>query len=157
MTGIYRVRVRRGDVEVEVESNDKNFVERHLEQQMAAALAVAKAPSHATTESEPPCGTRRPLSLREFYKQVSPKQMQQRAATIAYYVEHMSTEKVEEWKPTDIETKWADTGEKKRPGNLAGTIRQSTFFSRIRPGQYRLSNTGLEWVEGELERDDNHS
>jgi hypothetical protein len=152
MSEIYRIRVKRGDLEVEVESSDRDYVETKLNQYLDAE----RSPEPPTAEPGPNIRgerSRRPVSVREFVKQVDPEKKNEVAATVAYFLEYHAAPLVEEWKPDDIGDKFADA-RKPKPANMRDLLIKSDYFMEGREkGMYRLSETGVNWVEGRL---DNH-
>jgi len=153
MPNTYRIRVRRGDVEVEVESSDKEYVESKVDQYLASSGAASPTPIAAdgTTRHRIPTSTaaeRRPLSIGEFVKQVAPDKKNEIAATVAYFLEFFSNQ--DEWKPDDVAGKFTDA-RKPKPANMTDLLAKSNFFMKGREsGFYRLSETGVQWIEGRV-------
>lgn len=151
MADTYRIRVRRGDLEVEVESSDREYVETKLEQYLNTETPVNGATADLASEA-PALRSWRPLSVREFVKQVNPEKKNEVAATIAYFLEYHAAPVVEEWKPDEIGDKFADA-RKPKPANMRDLLAKSDFFMEGREkGTYRLSETGVNWVEGQQEK-----
>ena len=150
MAETYRIRVRRGDLEVEVESSDREYVEAKLEHYLNAQRPSEIPATESGTEA-PASRSRRPLSVREFVKQINPEKKNEVAAVIAYFLEYHATPPVEEWKPDEIGDKFADA-RKPKPANTRDLLVKSDYFMEGREkGTYRLSETGVIWVEGQLE------
>jgi hypothetical protein len=152
MSELYRIRVKRGDLEVEVESSDHDYVEAKLNQYLNAQRSPEPpaAEPGASVRGE---RSRRPVSVREFVKQVYPEKKNEVAAAIAYFLEYHAAPPVEEWKPDEIGDKFADA-RKPKPANMRDLLIKSDYFMEGREkGMYRLSETGVNWVESQL---DNH-
>lgn len=154
MSELYRIRVKRGDLEVEVESSDRDYVEAKLEHYL-----------NAQRSSEPPAAesgvdvrgarSRRPVSVREFVKQINPEKKNEVAAAIAYFLEYHAAPAVEEWRSDEIADKFADA-RKPKPANIRDLLIKSDYFMEGREkGTYRLSETGVNWVEGQLDNHEN--
>src|SRR5436309_1543893 len=97
MANTYRIRVRRGDVEVEVESSDKDYVESKVDQYLATSEVDMPAGSASATtirhqDASPASTERRPISIGEFLKQVAPDRKNEIAATVAYFLEFFSNQ-----------------------------------------------------------------
>lgn len=154
MTENYRVRVKRADLEVEIESTDKKFIEAKLAEYLSQAETGPVAAAHHQPSGASPGkeNRRRPLSIGEFSKQASPDKKNEIAATIAYYLEFHGD--IEEWKPDDISDKFTDV-RKSKPANMTDLLQKSDFFMKGRgPGFYRLSETGVRWVQGKVEKNE---
>jgi hypothetical protein len=153
MPNTYRIRVRRGDVEVEAESSDKEYVESKVDQYLASSEATSPTPVAAdgTSRHRIPtstAGERRPLSIGEFVKQVAPDKKNEIAATVAYFLEFFANQ--DEWKPEDVAGKFTDA-RKPKPANMTDLLAKSNFFMKGREsGFYRLSETGVQWIEGRV-------
>ena len=146
MPDMYRIRVKRGDLEVEVESTDKKFVEAKMELYLdESAEPAGGLPERKTLPAEQ---GRRPLSVGEFIRKVAPDKKNEVAATLAYFLEHYTN--VSEWKPEDVNDMFTDV-RKSKPANITDLLKKSDFFMKGRePGFYRLSETGVQWVEGRV-------
>jgi hypothetical protein len=148
MSELYRIRVKRADIEVEVESTDREYVEAKLDQYLTSRSAGEPATKGVRTETS----TLRPMSLREFVKRVSPDKKNEVAAVIAYFLEYNSDATLEEWKPDDVAYKFADL-RKPKPANMTDLLVKSNYFMEGRTkGFYRLSETGVQWVEDRLNK-----
>jgi len=147
MPEIYKIRVKRGDLEVEVESTDKDFVETKIEQYLGKTVAANT--QHQDQQPPPPAQqNRRPLSISEFIKKVVPDKKNEIAATLAYFLEYY--EDTSEWKPEAISDKFTDV-RKSKPANMTDLLKKSDFFMKgHEAGFYQLSETGVQWAEGRL-------
>jgi hypothetical protein len=152
MPELYRIRIKRGDLEVEVESSDRDYVEAKLEHYLNAqrSSGPSAADSASGSGADVSSARSRPLIVREFVKQVNPEKKNEVAATIAYFLEYHAEQPVEEWRLEDVGDKFADA-RKSRPANMRDLLVKSDYFMEGREkGTYRLSETGVNWVEGQL-------
>jgi hypothetical protein len=148
MPELYRIRVKRPDLEVEVESTNREYVEEKLDHYLTPKGPAVITP--AEKHVEPRGSSGRPISIREFVKQVNPDKKNEVAATIAYLLEFHTEPMREEWRPDEVADKFADV-RKLKPANMTDLLKKSNFFMEGREkGSYRLSETGVNWVEGRL-------
>jgi hypothetical protein len=148
MTDLYRIRVRRGDVEVEVESTNEDYVSAKLNFYLSDSNA--KPQTSRLGSSQPGAESQRPLSMGEFIRQISPEKKNEIAATLAYFLEFHAEPVREEWKPDEVATKFTDV-RKPRPANITDLLKKSEFFMVGKEkGSYRLSGTGVKWVEDQM-------
>jgi hypothetical protein len=150
MAAQYRVRVKRSDLEVEVESTDREYVDGKLEQYLNAAAAtkpVTRGGIPAPSHDRP----RRPMSISEFVKQVNPQKKNEVAAAIAYFLEYHAEPISEEWKPDQVADIFLDV-RKPKPANMTDLLVKSDFFMSYgrEKGSYRLSESGVQWVEARV-------
>jgi|SRR5579871_1118741 len=149
MPELFRVRVKRGDLEVEVESSDRDYVEAKLEQYLNAQRSAEPSAAQLGTEVSA-ARSRRPVSVQEFVKQVNPDKKNEIAAAIAYFLEYHAAPPVEEWRSDEVGDKFADA-RKSKPANMRDLLVKSDYFMDGREkGTYRLSEKGVNWVEGQL-------
>src|ERR1700722_6501864 len=143
---VYRIRIKRGDTEVEVESTDKSYVEAKIKEYFVARNDTnGAAPALLAPQNVRP---KRPVSVGEFVKQVGPDKKNEIAATLAYFLEYYGGS--EEWKPDDVGAKFTDA-RKPKPANMTDLLAKSNFFMKGRQaGFYKLSETGVQWVEGRI-------
>jgi len=153
---IYRWRIKRGDVEFEVEG-DKEFVEKHVEEFKKEIPAIAKesVPTEKiiTSETSKEKGRLSGLSLAEFYKQKKPKGDIEVAITIAYYLTR-SREK-EEFANLEIKQEAKKLGY--TLSNPAYTLKEAAkgkkaYVNKIGKGIWELTSEGKKLVEEELPR-----
>jgi len=145
---LYRIRVKRPDLEVEVESTDRDYVDAKLDQYLNARAPTESA---AMTGDRPdsPSGRRprSPISIGEFIRQINPDKKNEVAETIAYFLEYYADPIAGEWKPAEIADRFPDV-RKPKPANMSDLLAKSNFFvSGREKGLYRLSETGVKWVE----------
>lgn len=145
MTVLYRIRVKRPDLEVEVESTDRAYVDSKLDQY----LNTATAPELPTAGGRAGARVRPPASISEFLRQVSPVKKNEVAATIAYFLEFHADPPLEDWKPEQIAAKFPEV-RKTKPANMTDLLAKSGFFMGLEKGFYRLSEDGVLWVEGRV-------
>ncbi len=146
MPALYRIRVKHPDLEIEVESTDRDYVEAKLDQYLNAGASLK--PPAARERADAP--RRRPVSIGELVRQVSPVKKNEVAATIAYFLEFHADPPLDEWKPDQIASKFADV-RKTKPANMTDLLSKSDFFMGGRErGSYRLSEAGVVWVEGKV-------
>jgi hypothetical protein len=150
MAEIYRIRVKRPDLEVEVESTDSEYVNTKLDQYLNTRRPQDSPPANAAAVERP----RRPTSISEFVKQVNPEKKNEVAATIAYFLEFHADPTADEWKPEVVADKFPDV-RKSKPANMTDLLTKSSFFMGGREkGSYRLSQTGVNWVDAKLANDE---
>lgn len=156
MGEMFRIRLRRGDHELEIESSSREFVEEKIEIYLATlpkgtpeAMGSARELTGRTTH-ERLGENSRPISLREFAKLVGPDKKTEIAATIAYFLEHYAEELLADWKPSEVSGRFTELRESP-PTNPAMTIGSSDFFMHSSSaGRYKLSSTGVAWIESKL-------
>jgi hypothetical protein len=145
--------VKRPDLEVEVESTDREYVDAKLDQYLNISLSTEPAAAGGRAASRHDPSPRRPMSIGEFVRQVNPEKKNEVAAAIAYFLEYHADPIAEEWKPDQIADRFPDL-RKPKPANMTDLLVKSNFFMSGREkGSYRLSETGVNWVEAQW---DNH-
>ena len=150
MAAHYRIRVKRPDLEVEVESTDREYVDAKLDQYLNIGPSIEPPVAGGSVAPR----RRRPMSISEFVRQVNPDKKNEVAAAIAYFLEYHTEPIVEEWKPDQIADRFQDV-RKSAPANMTDLLVKSNFFMGGREkGSYRLSETGVNWVEA---RSSNHA
>lgn len=152
MAELFRVRVKRPHLEVEVESTDRAYVDAKMEEYLNGQSWSTATDSSANGPTAPRQDgpRRRPLSIGEFVKQINPDKKNEVAATIAYFLEYHADPIIEEWKPDQVADKFADV-RKAKPANMTDLLQKSNFFMGGREkGSYRLSETGVAWVEDQV-------
>ena len=94
----------------------------------------------------------RPLSLRELEKIIQPGSKTEKAAMIAYFLEHFLEPVIKEWKPNSVFDRFSEIRERK-PANPSDTVNKSDYFmSGSKNGFYTLSNSGVAWVESRIKK-----
>ena len=147
----YRVRLRRADWEIEVESEEKSFVEEKLREFALATPSTTTDGRRAQLSPQPlTVGFDRPLSLVELKKRVNPDSGTENAVTVAYYLEKFKGQ-------TEYSTGEIIEGLKEMRCNFknyhdvvlkargAGYIMEGTSKK-----MWRLTDSGEQWVESRL-------
>ena len=149
MAALYRIRVRRPDLEVEVESTDREYVDAKMDQYLNIGASTEPVAAGGRAESHQDRSRRRPISIGEFVRQVNPDKKSEVAAAIAYFLEYHADPIAEEWKPDQIANRFPDV-RKPKPANMTDLLVKSNFFMGGRErGSYRLSESGVNWVEAQ--------
>jgi hypothetical protein len=150
MAALYRIRVKRPDLEVEVESTDRSYVEAKLDHYLNIGVSTEPPSAGGGAEPHPDSSRRRPISIGEFVKQVNPDKKNEVAAAIAYFLEYHADPIAEGWKPDQIADRFPDV-RKPKPANMTDLLVKSNFFMDGREkGSYRLSEAGVNWVEAQF-------
>ncbi|MCH7498583.1 MAG: hypothetical protein IH886_00985 [Nitrospinae bacterium] len=150
MGDMYRLKIRIGDREFEVASSDQNYVDEKFQKHFDLICSGKKSGTEAVDRGKIGSGGERPISLREFEKQVSPKSKTEKAAVVAFFLEHFLDPVIEEWKPNDVFDRFSEIRGIK-PANPSDTIKKSNFFMPgSRSGFYKLSRSGVAWVEKQI-------
>lgn len=152
MAALYRVRIRRGDVEVEVESTDKKYVKAMLAEHLSPPAQQQAAPS-ASPGAAVPGGKQ--TSLQEFVKQVAPKAAREYVVTVIYFKE--KSESMAEVRPKDVAAAFKSL--KYKCGNVSDAVakakRGGHLMSGDSPRCYVVTNTGENWVQERLAEQQN--
>jgi len=152
----YRIRIRLGEVEIEVEG-DKEFVEKHIEEFRKEMPKIAKElpPKEEIISSEiqKEKVELEKLSLAEFYKQKQPRDHNEIVVIFAYWLTKKKGQ--EEFKPKDLLSCY-DEARISKPKNISQHISyvcsgtKAYLTTGSKKGLYRLTLTGEDFVEGEL-------
>lgn len=150
----YRIRVRKGDFEVEIESVDKEYVESKLkdfseELSKANQLSTMVQPVGLRQAGDAlPSG--RPLSLVELRKSVNPDSGSEHTVTVGYYLEKFQGQ--QEYEPKEL-----IDGLKKLGCNFKNyhdVVLKTKKIGWLMEGSskklLRLTNTGESWVVSRL-------
>jgi hypothetical protein len=149
MSALYRIRVKRLDLEVEVESTDRAYVDARVDQYLNSATSAEPPAAAGRGQSSSKRSSRSP-SIGEFVRRINPAKKNEVAATIAYFLEYHAEPIAEEWKPDHVADKFPDV-RKPKPANMTDLLVKSNFFMGGREkGSYRLSESGVNWVEAQL-------
>lgn len=159
MAETYRIWIKKGDIEIEVEG-DKDFVEKHikefkgeLQKVTEKALPEEKSVSQVTEKKEEI--KLENLSLAEFYKMKQPKDHNETVVVFSYWL--MIKEGKEEIRPKDIGECYSKIGIRK-PTNIPHTMKilasgRKAYLSKTeKRGIYKIGMYGKELVEKELPR-----
>ena len=152
----YRIRLRKANIEIEVEG-DKEFVEKHIEELKKELLKITEeTPSQEKTVStivEREEKELEDISLAEFYKKKQPKDHNEIVVVFAYWL--TVKESKEEFRPKDIEKCYSRIGIKK-PTNIPQTMKtlasgtKAYLIKTEKRGIYKISMLGKDLVEKEL-------
>jgi len=147
MTERYRVRVRRDDIEVEVESSDRDYVDETLKHYLGAA--PSQSPSLQSGQRPAPSGTKS-QSLQEFIRSVKPDSGVEYVVAITYFHEQLGGKS--ELRTKDItdafralKYKYANVADAVAKARAAGLLMDGTS-----KGTFVASKSGEEWVETAL-------
>lgn len=160
MADTYRIRIRKGDTEIEIEG-DKEFVEKHIEEFKEELSQIPEVPlsegksisptiEREEKEQEPKL---KDLSLAEFYKIKQPKDHNETVVVFAYWL--TKKENKEEFKTGDI-SKCYDVARITKPKNTTQHIQRAASGKKAwlttgyKKEYYKLTLTGEELVEKEL-------
>lgn len=155
MAALYRIRVKRPDLEVEVESTDREYVDKKLDYYLNMPATAEPAAPGGLARPHPNRSLRRPMSIGEFVRQINPSKKNEVAAAIAYFLEYHADPVSEEWKPDQIADRFPDV-RKPKPANMTDLLVKSNLFMGGREkGSYRLSEPGVIWVESQVGNHEN--
>jgi hypothetical protein len=153
----YRIRIKRGEVEIEAEG-DKEFVEKHIEEFKKEMPTIAKElPSKEKTiipETQKEKVELEGLSLAEFYKQKQPKDHNEIVVVFGYWLTEKENKK--EFSPKDIKNCY--TVSPKKPTNVPKTMKtlassdKAYLIKTEKKGLYKISMSGKDLIEKELPR-----
>jgi hypothetical protein len=150
--GNVRVRLRRGDWEIEVEG-PQEYVDaqiKNAEEAYTAALAPVRLSVPAGAESEAPNPQGLPRRLKEFVDQKGPKGHLEIIATLAYWAKEHG---IAEVGPTELERLYKEA-ELKRPSDPRNAMAQAAskkpWLENIGGGKYRLTSPGEDFVNYDL-------
>jgi hypothetical protein len=138
----YRVRISRGDLEVEVESHDAGYVDAKLKEYLDSP-ASKLAHDHKAR----PSGKR--MSVQEFARKINPKTGPESVLTVAYFIEkHEGETKVQ---TKAIAGRVGAKGLRKQFKNvsdaIAGAKDRGWLMDGDAPRSVCLTDTGEAWVE----------
>ena len=152
MVDTYRIKIKKGNLEIEVEG-DKEFVEKHIEEFKEELPKITEEkPSEEVSVSSTWEGETelKNLSLAEFYKMKQPRDHNETVAVFAYWL--TKKENKEEFKPRDI-SKCYDVARITKPKNIAQHIQAAASGKKAwltagsKRGFYKLTLTGEDFVE----------
>jgi len=148
MVDVYRIRIKKGDIEVEVEG-DKEFVEKHLEN-LKKELQKFPLIEHSHEESKIIESQKKPY-IKEFIKEKKPSGALKIAVTLAYYLTKYEGKKT--FTQEDIKKAWIASGQKIPKKIWQAVIdgkNRYQWFEEVSRGEYKLSPHGVYFVENEL-------
>jgi len=154
MIDIYRIRIKKGNVEVEVEG-DKDFVEKHIGELKNELSRFREMPvedgEKLIEKTNEGLGD---MSLAEFYKLKSPKDHNETVMIFVYWM--TEKENKEEITPRDIDKCYSKIGVPK-PANIPDIMKKlasgkKAYIVKTRRGFYKISMLGRDLIERELPR-----
>lgn len=148
MTSLYKIKIRKNNLEVEIESNEKDFVNEKLQEFFSEKAASADREFEDISKQIKP-GDKR-LSLQEFISKINPNGGPQHVLCIAYYKEYFEG-------MTQLYSKDIDSGFQTvrfKSSNVSRDIAQARDQSFIMDGpaakSFVITNTGKKWVDVKL-------
>jgi hypothetical protein len=151
VTAIYRIKVKTQHYEVEVESNEKEFVVQKLEEHLRTFGRESATPQ----SSIPPVTTTtvegyKELSLQEFINQVEPSSGPEYVLAIGYFLEkHQSLKNF-----TSAQIKAEFQRAKFQHPNPTDALLKARGAGKVmdgpEKGTYVLTRTGEQWVQTKL-------
>lgn len=143
----YRVRVRKGDLEVEVDSSDKDYTETKLRELLAAVEAEASAAPAKTTRALAPASDK-PLSMVEYVRSLAPKTGTQYVVAVGDYLEKHGGMR-DGFRTRDVAEGF--TSVKFKHSNPAEAVRQAKSQGLLMDGKeagtFLVTTTGENWVK----------
>jgi hypothetical protein len=145
----YRVRVKKGDIEVEVESHEKEFVNQALQEylRLSGGLTAERTPEAAPGLA---ISGGKPLSAAESVERVHPENDTEYVLTAAYYLEKQQG--MTEFKTTDIKECFDDIGYKhSNPSDAVMRAKNKRYLMKGRAKRtYAVTRSGVDWIEARL-------
>ena len=145
----YRIKLKKDQIEIEVESTAKEFVEGKIVELMEEF--IAKTERDLIHSARGATGSVKKESLMEFLKRVNPKSATDYAVSIAYHLERVDG--IEE-----ITVKHIKEGFKRakfRHSNASQVLvdakAKSLFMDGSAPKRYTLTQSGEKWVEDRIQ------
>lgn len=148
MNNNYKIRVRKDQFEIEIESSEKDFVVEKLKELMDN-LDVKIQSKTIQSKSTQPNGTKQ-KSFNEFLNEVSPTSATEYTVAITYYMEKV--EGVNEINVKDIKegfrkAKFAHSNPSQA---LINAKTQGLLMEGSTPKHFILTQTGEKWVEEKI-------
>jgi hypothetical protein len=156
----FRVKVRSGDVEVEVDSSDKEYTEAKVKELLAAfgpgktPRAAAAAPEPKAKRAEPapaPAGSAKRVSMVEYVRSLGPKGGTQYVIAVGQYLEQhggmaggFKTRDIVDGFQT-VKFKHANPREAVRQAKAQGFVMDAK-----EPGAMVVTQTGEAWIKAQL-------
>lgn len=158
MNNQYRLKIKFGDIEIEVEGTDKEYVNHNFEKLSKEYIeSIGRNATNnimKTTEGSKASAEKeisKSMSSAEFVRIIKPKSGTDYAVTLGYYLEKIVGK--EEFTGADIKNKFIEV--KFKHSNPSDTISKAKTTGRIMDGHeknsYILTQTGEQWVEDRLE------
>jgi hypothetical protein len=149
----FRIRVRRGDVEIEVESSEKAYVDEKLaEWSERLSVGSSRTSVHDQGDDQPPRATgQKGKSLAEHVRALAPKSGPQFVISVGDYLERFG-QMPDGFKTRDLVD--AFRAVKYRHSNPAEAVRQAKqqgfLMDGKETGSLLLTRTAEAWVKGQL-------
>lgn len=148
----YRVRIRRADFELEVESSDKDYVEEKLAEFAPRGFVPAPVRGVQDVAPEPSAGgSGKALSLVEHVRRIAPKTGSQYVIAVGHYLE-TTAGMADGFKTRDITDGFRAA--KFKHSNPAEAVRQAKqqgfLMDGTTPNTMVLTQSGEAWVKGQL-------
>lgn len=144
----YRVRIRVGQVEIEAESNQQEFVESKIAELTSRYLSQSAANGFELLTSK----TGRKESLGEFIAKVKPKSATEYAVTIAFFferIEGVNEITLKEIRESFRKVKFSHSNPSQA---LVDAKSQNLLMEGSAPKSYTLTKLGLEMIENRLKQ-----
>lgn len=148
MAEYYKIRIKRGDSEIEVESHDKKYVEEKVSKFLSLD-GDKKTKQSPEKELSRKTGGKK-ISLQEFLRKVNPETGPKGALTICYFFE--KNEGQEEVKTSNITGNFKKIRKPfKNPWDAISKAKdQGLLMDGNSPKHVLVTQTGEEWVENRL-------
>ena len=148
MTQQYRIKLRKDQIEFEVESTDRKFVESKIVE--LKKEFIAEPTNELVNHLREPTGPRKKESLMEFLKKINAKSATDHAVAIAYYLEKVDG--IEEISIKHIKTgfRLAKFQHSNASQVLVDAKTRSFLMDGSAPKLYTITQSGVRWVEDRL-------
>lgn len=150
MSELYRVRIKKGEFEVEVESHDAGYVDAKLKEYLSVAPGAPRKDEN-TAEGGVAGGQTKPLSLKEFTASIEAKSGKEAALAIVYFAEkHEGKPQIE---TSEVKSRLKKTLKLslKNPADAITKARTDKWLmDGDDPGTVRSTSTGDKWIEERL-------
>ena len=151
MAEFYRVRVKTENLEVEVESSDRDYVERKLQEYRVAAESSSGTTSETVKHGRAPSESK-PLSIQEFIRRVAPSKDVEYVVAVAYFCE--KHEQMEEVKLRDVSDRFSRIKYKHSNHSVAVSRAKEKGWLMDRGAGFVVTNTGERWIEDRIQREE---
>lgn len=151
---MFRIRYRTGAFEIEVESDEKDFVTSKFAELLASATDEAPGTKVLGTSAQPspvaPPGTAKELSVQEFLRELKPASGTEFVVGIGFFLEKhkgLSSFAASDIKEGFLKAKFNHSN----PSDAIAKARaQGRLMEGSERGTYVLTRSGEEWVELQL-------
>ena len=149
MSDLYRVRIKRGDSEVEIESSDKAYVEEKIREYMDSTVQTPTGVGGSVSPKGAMEGNKQ-LSLPEFIDRVRPQVDTEYVLAVTYYQEKF--EDAESVKSADVVEKLKEV--KYKHSNpyyaISRAKKKGLIMNGTEKGTFVATRTGEQWVDDRL-------